>query len=169
MAQEGALPWPEHWRPSPPILSGLGQDRPGGRTLQEAGGPGWQNSQQNLLWKHTAGRLGPAAALSGGGASPLSRPHQLCLLMHPSVPSPLTLTLTVVWGMGSGPSLLYACSEAASAKIRRPGVLKPQELILSGSRGQKFSIQVWTRHAPSEGLGGGASSSQLPSVWPSRA
>lgn len=67
MAQEGALPGPEHWRPSPPILSGLGQDRPGGGMLQEAGGRGWQNSQQNLLWKHTAGHLGPAAALSGGG------------------------------------------------------------------------------------------------------
>lgn len=67
MAQEGALPRPERWRPSPPILSGLGQFLPGGGTLQETGGPGWQSSQQNLLWKHTAGRLGPAAALSGAG------------------------------------------------------------------------------------------------------
>ena len=36
----------------------------------------------------------------GAGASPLSRPHHSCLLMRPSVPSALTLTLTVVWGMG---------------------------------------------------------------------
>lgn len=58
MVQDGAPPRPEHWRLSPPILSGLGQDRPGGGALQEAGGPGWQSSQQNLLWKHKEGRLG---------------------------------------------------------------------------------------------------------------
>lgn len=48
--------------------------------------------------------------------------------------------------------LLYACSEVAAAKICRPGLLKPQELILSGSGSQKSSIQVWPHHAPSEGL-----------------
>ena len=51
--------------------------------------------------------------------------------------------------------LLYTCSEAAAAKICRPGVLKPHELILSGSGGQKSSIQAWTHRAPSGGLGEG--------------
>ena len=96
MVQEGALPRPEHWRLSPPILSGLGQDRPDGGALREAGGPGWQSPQQNLLWKHKEGRLGPCCISLWGGASPLSRPPQLVSGTCPSACSSLTLTLTVV-------------------------------------------------------------------------